>query len=300
MTHPRFNPVNRPAALLPAPGPRPVWFLLVILLVFLSGCAARRPGTLPVAEAERERVATAFAAMRAGWRQCGCCLDAEVDLRLVASPWFGERLVAMSGYLQTVSPHGARFVGVNPLGQPLVILALAGERFFLVLPAEALFYEGGLGVAAVARYLPLASLAGPQVEWLFGRLPEAGFEMRDITREPESQGYWIELQWRESDYASRVLFDPEAGLIRRHQVSRGDTLLVDLGFTEFRPADRAGAALAPGDLDPCPRPGRVSGFFRTHEINAELVFNTMTTGVRFEPRTFVIEPPAGYERRQIK
>ena len=127
-------------------------FILFCSLLF-TGCAGKFIQTVPVSFQEEISVSAAFRSMLANQQTCGCCLDAEAEVTLAVSNWLGKRSGTMTGFLQAMQPSYIKFVGVNPLGQPLFIFITDGTTFQNVQVPKSKVYEGNVRSDAFNNYV---------------------------------------------------------------------------------------------------------------------------------------------------
>lgn len=165
---------------------------LLVLLLIISGCAARHPWGEPLEEPERVEVERAFAAAMEQRRRDLSCIDAEVEIQWRTLLRSG----VLPGYLQALRPAWFKFVGVDPLGRPLVALAGDGENFRLILVNRALVYEGPVTAPAFKSKLPPGLdgelLADSLFALLSGEAPLYGASILSVRPDLEGRGYWLE------------------------------------------------------------------------------------------------------------
>lgn len=214
-------------------------FCLTALVV--AGCASR-PARLPLVEGEAAGARAAFRQLVGGQAVCARAVDAEATVT-IDSPW---QAGSMEGYLQLMAPGFLKFVGITPLGQPLVILAADGVTGRYVLPAERKLYESPLGSAAVNRYLPAGLDPARSYYWLIGRLRPGQVRIREVSGDPAGAGVWVEFDYEGETRRELVLFDPRRLVVHRH------LLLDDRGEVAFEVAYDSYPA---GE---CPLPGLVT------------------------------------------
>lgn len=190
-------------------------FVGVALLV-LTGCAYR-PSRLPLAESKVVEAREVFRQMVGGQAVCARAVDAEAIVTF-ATPWQSGSL---DGYLQLMAPGFFKFVGINPLGQPLVIVGTDGKTCRCVLPAERKIYEGPLAGGDVRRYLPAGLDPARGYYWLIGRLRPGLVKIREVTGAQDGNGIWVEFHYEGETQRELVLFDPERLTLRRHLLLDG-------------------------------------------------------------------------------
>jgi hypothetical protein len=197
-------------------------FILAAVTLTLAGCAYR-PARLVLAEPEAAGARDSFRRMVGGQAGCARAVDAEVTVT-IASPWQSG---SMDGYLQLMAPGFVKFVGVNPLGQPLVIMGTDGESGRYVLPGPRQVYEGPLSSAAGRRFLPAGLDPARSYYWLIGRLRPGLVKIREVGGDPDGNGVWVEFRYEGEAQRELVLFEPRQLTLRRH------LLLDDQGGVAF-------------------------------------------------------------------
>ncbi len=210
-------------------------------MLALVGCAYR-PARLVLAETEAVEAREAFRRLVGGQAVCARAVDVEVTVT-ISSPWQSG---SMNGYLQLLAPGFLKFVGVNPLGQPLVLMATDGETGRYVLPGERKVYDGPLSAEAVRRFLPAGLDPARSYYWLIGRLRPGLVKIREVAGDPDGSGVWVEFRYEGETRKELVLFDPRQLTLRRH------LLLDDQGGIAFEVEYDAYPA---GE---CPLPGLVT------------------------------------------
>jgi hypothetical protein len=181
------------------------------LLLTLSGCAYR-PSRPPLAEPAATEAREAFRRMAAGQSICARGVDAEVTVT-IAAPWQSG---SMDGYLQLMAPGFLKFVGVNPLGQPLVLAATDGENCRYVLPSERKVYEGALAGADLRRFLPEGLDPGRSYYWLIGRLRPGVLKIQELAGDPDGKGVWVRFLYEGESRGELALLDPLRLTLHRH------------------------------------------------------------------------------------
>lgn len=270
--------------------------LLAALLVggffiALSGCAARQLD-LPVLAAEEERqVREAAAGLLVPADACGNCLDVEVRV-VVQSLWQSG---TVEGYLLARAPGAFKFVGLSPLGQPLLMLATNGTEFRFVSVAEATVYEGDTSAAAFRKHAPAGLDPRKTFFWLLGRLPRDS-RILNVTRAENGVGYWLTLSAAQDGMRHRVFFDPAQGVISRAVLldPQGRPLL-DVRYAAYQPV----AAL--GGRAGCRLPGLVT-INSSQQNGAELTvhFSSWLLGTTCTDADFDVPVPPGFATERVE
>lgn len=261
------------------------WWLFVLggLLWLAAGCTSHLRVS-DVAGGERARVAAAFEQLRLRQDACHCCIDVAVTVTLKGLLHSGT----VSGYLQAMSPAFLRFVGLNPLGQPLMILVSDGVRFQYLAVDRGKGYKGNVEARTFVKYAPAGFRPHESFYWLSGRLPEGAVTIEAIGKAVDLQGYWLTVRSDGVDH--RLLFDPEAGVIRRHQVldGSGDDLF-EAHYESFRAAGENGCLL----------PGRITVTTRWHQGTLIVELSDWLDDAVLSAEDFAFTLPAGFEQVEV-
>lgn len=249
----------------------------------MAGCAYR-PALRPLGEAELAAGRAAFRQLVAEQGDCPRAIDAEVTVTLNL-PWQSG---TMAGYLQLMAPGYLKFIGVNPLGQPLLLLGSDGVACRYVLPSERKLYQGLLAETAVSRYLPPGLDAARAYYWLIGRLRPGQVRIEEVSGDPEGAGLWVRFRYQGEAQSELVLFDPRRRSLGRH-------LLLDA-------AGRPVLEVAYGahTVADCPLPGQVtiSGDNRFGRLVLRL--NNWVPADTMTAADFAVTAPSDFLRIDIK
>ena len=242
------------------------------------GCATL-PDTVDIRETEKERAASRFKEMIARQQQCRCCIDAQASVTF-SSIWYKGTL---SGYLQAMSPSFLKFMGINPLGQPLAVFVTDGDTFHYVAVPESKEYEGKVRGTTYAKYAPEGFLPEHGFYWLIGRLYPGKIKILNVSRDKKDEGYWFEISYGNGT-TSLVLFQEEKDVLRRHIVlnAEGDRILNVL-YDDY--SDSL-----------CPLPGKVTVTSLIHNSTMELRLFDWLPEVTFSKQDFTYKVPPAFER----
>lgn len=255
----------------------------VCLLTILSSCAGLPP-RIELTENNRQLAREAFKAMAAGQHQCNSSVDADVTVTLESRFYSGT----MSGYLQAMAPAALKVVGVNPFGQPLVVLISDGHHFSYSLLNESLSYEGETSARAFSRFAPTGFDPTASFYLLIGRLKPGRVEILEISGDREGRGTWVELVHGGDNAHSLVLFDPERQLVLRYlQLSEAGDTVMEISYDEHYPG-------------PCNLPGRIAITSKDRQGNLVIRLSEWQTATPFSPVDFVFEVPAAFKRVKVQ
>ena len=257
--------------------------------VALAGCAATRPAVQPLAADEERRVREQAASLLVPVNACGGCLDVEARV-VVQSLWQSG---TVEGYLLARAPGALKFVGLSPIGQPLLLLTTDGVWFRFISVAEAVAYEGATTAAAFRKYAP--SSLDPQASfyWLIGRLPHDS-RIIGVSRD-EAGGYWLTLA-NGAAGRHRVLFDPARGVITRAVLLGPDEEpLLEVRYEAHQ------EVTALGGVAGCRLPGRVIISGRQHNGAALTAhFSNWLLGTTCNDADFAVTVPPGFATERVE
>lgn len=257
-------------------------FLLVTVLLlasFVSGCSFL-PRQIPVTDDEKQMVAAVWRELDAEQPACRS-IDANATVKFDSFLQSGS----LSGYLQAMWPSYLKFIGLNPIGQPMMILVSDGRRFRYVTVQEAKGYEGSVHARAFMKYAPDGFEPEFGFAWLTGRLPDcAAPDFESVSGDEDGAGYWVECKGGPGMVRHRVLLDIKRRVVLRHSI-RDDLgkAALDVSYGDFQP----GICRWPGELRVTSRKSQGSMMLLLHDIDAD---------GDFSESDFEFETPAGYEK----
>jgi len=256
----------------------------LLCCLLLAGCAGFQVRGAVVTGPEGRAAAAALQNIAADHDRCKC-FEAEVTVNLAISSWGGNRAASFSGYLQTMAPSYLKFIGVNPFGQPPLIVAMDNKRFQTVLVPEAKVFIGDVGAKTFSKYAPPGLNPGDLFALLSGQVGIGDGVIRAI-RESETVGtYWFELRGSEQRGRVHLLFDTRAEVIRRYVVAdRFDKILVDVSYADYK------------DTDGCRLPGRVRIESPTQNGRLDMLTSDILLCKELPTALFShVPPPPGFE-----
>lgn len=214
---------------------------LALLVVLLNGCAYR-PTLLPLAESAAAAGRRAFREMVAGQGGCVRAVDAEATVTFNL-PWQSG---SIGGYLQLMAPGYLKFIAVNPLGQPLLLLGSDGAGCRYILPAERRVYDGSLAEGFLSGFFPRGFEPARSYYWLIGRLRPGQVRIGEVNGDPAGAGLWVKFRYEGEAQAELALFDPQKQRLLRHLLLDQDgATVLDVGYDSYTTAA-------------CPLPGLVT------------------------------------------
>lgn len=279
-------------------------FLFLLFSPLFTGCAAKIIETIPVSPQEETAVLTAFQDMLSNQANCGCCLDAEAEVAISISNWLGERSGTMTGFLQAMQPSYIKFVGVNPLGQPLFVFTTDGFVFQNLQVPKGKVYEGLVQSETFNNYVPAWFEPEYGFYWLTGRIKPGSFEIISIRRDQDMNGFWLQLQYAGSPYRNLFLFDLQETVILRHVLIDSDEKPhTDIQYDDYLPlVDDTGNSgqNKTGEPNTCRWPGtiRVVSPHESGQINLDL--HAFLPDSVFSSDDFTIDIPSGFKRVPVQ
>ena len=285
-----------------------VFVLFCSLLI--TGCAGKFIQTLPASTQEESIVSAAFLDMLANQTDCGCCLDAEAEVTLVVSNWLGERSGTMTGFLQVMQPSYIKFVGVNPLGQPLFIFITDGITFQNLQVPKSKVYEGVVRSDAFNDYVGAWFEPEYGFYWLVGRVKPGNFEIVDIQRDKKKNGFWLQLEYEGSEYRNMILFDPQEPVILRHVLMDSqEKPHIDVQYADYpllideteNSGNKGGERKKnTGDSVFCRLPGSIKVLSHDNSGQIKLDLHSFLPDSVFSEEDFTIDIPSGFKRVEFR
>ncbi len=203
----------------------------LVVLILLSGCARQHlPPMESVSEQEGARVRTLFYEMVEHVSSCSDGFDADVTVRGVYNGFPGKE-IALDGFLLVRKPSFLKYVAVNPLGQPMIILTTDGIGFRYAVVADSKEYVGSVFSETFRKFFP----SGPGGDFYYlltGRPDNENVELVSIGRDRDSAYYWLTMISREDDKSTvSYLFDPVVQrLIGCHVRDREGNLVLEIDY----------------------------------------------------------------------
>lgn len=275
-------------------------FLLVVSFLLIQGCARSVLQTYPAGELESLEISEAFAKyQRIYLEKCMCCLDAEADAAISVSGWFSDHTGKLSGYLQAMQPGYIKFVAINPLGQPLYILATNGKFFKSLNVLESKAYIGSVRSETFRKFTPSGFDPEFSYYWLTGRLQPGEMQIAEVLRDREQKRYWLKIRYAESSTDSMVLFDPEELIILRHVVrdEKGGHL-VDILYEDYQL--KPGSEIQHAGDKICRVPAMISVSSHSGAEKIELELSSFLAEAEFSEEDFQLDVPDNFKQFLVK
>lgn len=252
------------------------------LLVVLASCAGL-PARLPLSEPDSLRVRQAFKEMVGQQRQCESSVDVDVTISLESRFYNGT----LSGYLQARAPGFLKLVGINPLGQPLVVLVSDGEYFSYALLNELIRYDGRVDSAAFRRFAPSGFKPGGSFYPLTGKLIPGELRIMATSADQDGRGVWLELESITDNTRSLVLFEAEQHLIHQYlQLDEDGRVALQISYDDY-----AG--------EPCQLPGLITITSNDHSGKLLIRLRDWQTDTPFSAADFALELPPVFKRVHV-
>ncbi|MEN8135243.1 MAG: hypothetical protein ABFS18_06865 [Thermodesulfobacteriota bacterium] len=252
------------------------------LVIFLSSCAGL-PARLPHSGPESLLVRQSFKELVGRQRQCESSVDAEITITL-DSRWYSG---TMSGYLQAKAPAFLKLVGINPFGQPLVVLVSDGESFSYASLSESLSYDGRVDSDTFQRFVPTGFDPSTSFYPLTGKLAPGEMRILTTSSDQEGRGAWLELENIQDNIHSLVLFEPERQLIRQYlRLNEDGKVTLKIGYNDYYPG-------------PCSLPGLVTISSSDHAGELSIRLHDWQTDTPFSAADFALELPPVFKRVKV-
>ena len=257
--------------------------LVFSCLLLLAGCAGFQVRTAVVSGPEAGAAAAALRRVSGGQNNCKC-FDAEVFVNLSISSWSGDRAASFSGYLQTMSPSQLKFIGINPFGQPQLIVVMDDKRLRSILVPEAKVFTGDVRAKTFKKYFPPGFEPADVFAWLAGRPPISDDTIRAIREGGAAGVYWFELDRADGAGRVQLLFDSAAEVVLRYVLyGRFDNVLVDVRYTDYQ------------DVGDCRLPGKIIVDSPAQNGSLRLDLNDVLECEELSPAVFRYGLPPGFE-----
>jgi len=239
--------------------------------------------TLTGSEAETAR--GAFLRLADRHSACSCCLDAEVAVTWQALLESG----GIEGYLQVMAPSSLKFVGINPLGQPVIIFATDGRSFTYIPVLEGRAFLGSVEARAFAERAPSGLEATDLFFLLTGRIGPDRPRVREVARQTDGDGYWISFSMAGEAAVRHALLDPQESVLREY--------IIENKKGKPAVAARYGRYLPTGD---CPAPSEVILSFPGQKGEITIRMNDVATDVTLFADDFQVAVPAAFEKKVVE
>ncbi len=262
--------------------PTVILFICFTLFVLFShaGCTSIPKGT-PVPLAEKDRIRQAFMTKAIDDQNCFCCLDSEVAISWDSPVWSGR----VAGYLQAMAPSFLKFVGVTPMGQPLLIFAMDGTSFTYVPVFEGLIYEGDINSRTFQKHVPKGVPTQYSFFDLLGRLMPLPMHVHSINQDKEKPGYWVTFSYEGDGARRHVLFDPEAKTFSSFLLENAkEEIVLEAHYEEYQ------------EIDTCYLPAKVTLIFPGQHSTVGIDLHDWLSSVALSPADFKLTLPDAFRR----
>lgn len=149
-----MDSIQQPSTFSPSDGAFLGWLACALtILFFVAGCARFGLGPVPLAEDEKDLVLSRY---REHLQQLPLCPGIEADVNLQYRSLLKD--VRISGVLLAKYPASLKFLGLSPLGQPLLLLSLHDGRFTFVDVHNKEGFTGSITASKATELLPVGKL----------------------------------------------------------------------------------------------------------------------------------------------
>jgi hypothetical protein len=134
--------------------------------------------------------------------------------------------------------------------------------------------------------------------WLIGRIPPGPLDISGVSRDPEGNGYWVDIVYEKWHARSTVLFSGPEGVVLQNIIlgEEGDVLA---GFIYEYAAGAADGGESPqGDGYICRYPKNIT--IKNARGAIGIHFKQTYSDVEFDKNEFDIPLPKGFEKEVIK
>lgn len=180
---------------------------LAAALFALSACAGHHiPSVESVSGREGVEVRAAFNKMVILQSSvCPDAIDAEVTVVAAYDGLMADRKIVLDGFLLAAKPSLLKYVAVNPLGQPMIIMTTDGSDFRYVTVAENREYSGSVLSETFRRFFP-SSTGGDFYGLITGRPNIESMHITSVVRQPGTSLYWLTASSAGDESGHRISF----------------------------------------------------------------------------------------------
>ena len=260
------------------------YFPVVFFLLFLTGCAARLPQTIPVSQTQKDDILAHYLDSRS--RDCDFPVDADVILDIRS---FGRKMM-VDGYLQIQPPSFVRATVLDKVGRPLFILVAKGDELTFVDSMKGKALIGPVGSLIRNNDFPVRMETGEFAALLIGRFFPDELLLQDIrTEEKTKRSAWLVFS-APGGNLNRILFDFSAERIIRHAVeNREGDILLDIRY-EWNDEIK----------DQCSPPSTLSVSGEVLDGEVELLYTRVMRPEQISPDVFELSLPDHYRIRHAE
>jgi len=199
------------------------WAAMMICIVLFVGCARYNAPAPALSREEGRMIADAY---EEKIRQVEGCGNLEADVTVRFGSFFKN--ATLSGVLLARNPQSMKFIGLNPLGQPLVLFLLTDQSFLLIDVQSQKAFEGSPRSAKAEEVFPFEKLQQTSLYSLLNGAPAPGRTADAVMWEKGLSPDTYLLLWRAaSGGEQRVVFDTRTRQVQRYELlgENGSTLL---------------------------------------------------------------------------
>jgi len=180
-------------------------------------------------------------------------------------------------------PRRVRSEILGLFGQPAAVAVVNGEKASLLVPREGILYEGEASARNLQKILRIPLKIEDLVSFILYQVPVIEFQTSTVEI-PAEGGYRLLLEGK-GGLLEELFFSPEKKLLAaRFQKGREEMLKLTYGdFTDGEKPFPRNLVLH------LPRPG----------IEARVEFTALETNVELDEKLFRLEPPEGFQIRQL-
>lgn len=254
------------------------------VLLLAAGCARLAPRPVPLAAGERAQVLSGY---RAYLHHVPLCPGVEADVQLQYQSLFKDARIP--GVLAAKAPASIKVMGLNPLGQPMLVFSVHGGRFTLIDVQGQKGYSGRITAGRVAKLLPLEDLAKAGLYDLLTGAPALPIEsglavsrLRGVKR-----GFYL-LTWPEAWPRKQIVFNLGAGRVEAFRLlDAADRILLEIHYS----SRREGRCGVPAAID-------ISGSKVRGSV--ECTFERVFPADSLAAGTFALTVPEGFSMEKVR
>lgn len=262
-----------------------LWWCCAGLLI-LNGCAATPPKTVEIGSSTELRQVESRLSRFLG-QSCVNAVDCDVQLSWQA---YGQGKT-FSATMQAMQPSSLRLAMIDPLGRPLILLGVHGNRFALADNNKAIGYTGTMDLDVVHKFLPEFLSKDDIFYWFSGRVNRSGMRTLSTKMDAEDSLYWYEVAYTggsDKNMTHMLALNKENQLVRHMVLDADGDIQFEATYSEYSATPKT-----------CGWPGKIEISGDALEADLTLVFTEIFDFKPIEQKRFQVKIPPHFEVRKI-
>ncbi|MGB5686746.1 MAG: hypothetical protein WBM35_13100 [Candidatus Electrothrix sp.] len=252
----------------------------------LNGCAATPPKTVEISSSTELRQVESKLSRFLG-QSCVNAVDCDVQLSWQA---YGQGKT-FSATMQAMHPSSLRLAMMDPLGRPLILLGVHGNKFTLADNNESIGYTGTMDLNVVQKFFPEFIPKGDIFYWLSGQVNRNGMQIVSTRMDAEESLYWYEIAYTSGsskDVTHKLALNKDNQLVSHMVLDADGDIQFEATYSEYSATPKT-----------CSWPGRVELSGEALEADFTLVFTEIFNFKSMEQKRFQVKIPPHFEVRKI-